>query len=297
VPKIAVLGSTGMLGRELVRTKFIGYEVVELNRVDKPVINSNHHVRVDSKLTNLENALDLSEIQYLVNCAGLIRQKIDESNSKSVAEASVANIDIPRKLISLSKLYNFKIIQIGTDCVYSGSRGNYIESDYHDATDIYGKTKSLGEISHKNLSIIRTSIIGKEEETNKSLLSWLLSQPQGAGVKGFSDQVWNGVTVRHFSKFVAGIIASKNFELFSGVHHVVPADKVTKEQLLRYFTSAFNRQDIQVVQTSSGHQLDMTLSTNNIPFNEALWKLAGYNRPLSIQEMIIEYSLDIELGG
>jgi len=51
------------------------------------------------------------------------------------------------------------------------------------------------------------------------------------------------------------------------------------------------------VQTSSGHQLDMTLSTNNIPFNEALWKLAGYNRPLSIQEMIIEYSLDIELGG
>ncbi len=297
MPKVAVLGSTGMLGREIASTNFMGYEVVELNRANQPVIESNQHVRVDSKLTNLESSLDLNEIQYLVNCAGLIRQKIDESNSESVVEASVANVDIPHKLIALSEIYNFKIIQIGTDCVYSGSRGNYIESDSHDAKDIYGKTKSLGEIHHENLSIIRTSIVGREVKTNNSLLSWLLSQPQGACVKGFSDQVWNGVTVLHFSKFVAGIITSKKFELFSGVHHVVPADKVTKEQLLRHFTSAFDRQDIQVEQTLSGHRLDMTLSTNNMLFNEALWKLAGYMSPLSIQEMIVEYSLDIELGG
>ena len=295
--QIAVVGSTGMLGREVALTNFFGFEVVEINRASAPVLLKNRHIQVDSNLSNVDELMDFSKIEYLVNCAGLIRQKIDEKLPNSRKAALTANFEIPFKLISLSERYNFKIIQIGTDCVYSGKKGNYIETDYHDATDLYGKTKSLGEIPHKNLSVIRASIVGREINTQSSLLSWFLSQPKGAVVSGFTDQLWNGVTVRHFAKFVKGIIEENNFEKFSGTHHIFPTNRVTKEKLLKIFASAFGREDIEVVPVSSGRELDMTLSTNNVNFNETIWELAGYPSALSIEEMIVEYSLAIKSGG
>ena len=39
---------------------------------------------------------------------------------------------------------NCKLI-ISTDCVFNGEKGNYNENSIKNATDIYGKTKSLGE--------------------------------------------------------------------------------------------------------------------------------------------------------
>ena len=297
MPKIAVIGSTGMLGRDIACSHFAGYEKVEINRGANPVSESNQHIRINSDFTDLESKIDLNEVEYVVNCAGLIRQKINENDLKSIEAAYFANFSIPFQLVSLSEKYNFKIIQIGTDCVYSGSKGGYTESDCHDAVDLYGKSKSLGEIAHKNLSVIRTSIIGKEFNASSSLLSWFLSKPYGATVDGFIDQLWNGVTVRHFSKFVVGLIESRNFEVFSGVHHVVPADWVSKDTLLRYIASAFNREDINIKPVSSGHKRDMTLGTNDVHLNEFLWKLAGYARPLSVEEMVIEYSLAIQSGG
>ena len=295
--QIAVVGSTGMLGREVALTKFVGYEVVEINRRSAPVSFNNRHVQVDSNLSNVEELMDFSKIEYLVNCSGLIRQKMDEAIPNAREAAITANFELPLKLVSLSERHNFKIIQIGTDCVYSGKKGSYLETDPHDATDLYGKTKSLGEIPCKNLSVIRASIVGREMNSQSSLLSWFLSQPKGAVVSGFTDQLWNGVTVRHYAKFVKGIIEINAFENYSGIHHVFPTDKVTKEKLLKIFASAFGREDIEVVPVSSGRKLDMTLSTNNMRFNDSIWKLAGYKRRLSIEEMIVEYSLDIQSGG
>jgi dTDP-4-dehydrorhamnose reductase len=286
-----------MLGREMAGIEFAGYEVIELNRSTKPVSKYNKHLQIDSELSSVENRLNFNDIEFVVNCAGLIRQKIDESNPDSVNNAIISNHGIPLKLITLSEKFDFKVIQIGTDCVFSGQRGSYVESDWHDAIDLYGKSKSLGEIPHKNVSVIRTSIIGKEVGSNTSLLSWLLSQPQGAIVPGFTDQLWNGVTVRHFAKFVQGIIEKKTFDKYAGVHHVVPANKVTKEGLLRNLASAFHREDIEVFPVSSGRVLDMTLSTNNPQLNDALWKIAGYPCPVSIEEMILEYSFAKRPGG
>jgi hypothetical protein len=155
----------------------------------------------------------------------------------------------------------------------------------------------LGEIPHENLSVIRSSIVGVESETTSSLLSWFLSQPEGAVIAGFNNQEWNGVTVFHFTKFLAGIIENQKFEAFKGVHHVVPSDAVTKETLLRYFAEAFNRQDITINSVSSENKLNMTLATSKTDLNESLWQMAGYANPLSIKEMIIEYSKYIKSGG
>lgn len=297
MPKVAIIGSTGMLGREVARTKFDGYELVELNRNEFSVIGSNEHIQIDSGLTNLETKLNLHDVDYVINCAGLIRQKIDEQNPSSRFQAVQANIQIPLKLVSLSEKYDFRIIQIGTDCVFSGNKGHYIETDFHDAQDLYGRSKSLGEIPHRNLSVLRASIVGLEIDSNNSLLNWFISQSKNATVQGYTDQIWNGVTVFHFARFVSSIISQDKFEEFSGVHHVVPEDTVTKESLLKIFRNAFQREDIQIQPLPSSRGVNMALSTDNPKLNNLLWNLAGYSHPLAIEEMILEYSSIIRTGG
>jgi dTDP-4-dehydrorhamnose reductase len=297
MPKVAVVGSTGMLGREVARTEFEGYEVVELNRREFPVLSSNEHFQIDSKLSNIESILNLNEVDFVINCAGMIRQKIEERDPASKSAAIEANFEIPLKLLSLSEKYNFKIVQIGTDCVFSGAKGQYIETDFHDAQDLYGRSKSLGEIPHQNLSILRASIIGLENKSSRSLLSWLISQPKNSVVQGYTDQIWNGISVFHFARFVSSIISQDKFEEYSGVHHVVPEDTVSKGTLLNLFRSAFDREDITIEFRPSGRDLNMTLSTIEPKLNNLLWNLAGYSHPLTIEEMILEYSSIIQSGG
>jgi dTDP-4-dehydrorhamnose reductase len=297
MPKVAVIGSNGMLGQAVSATQFEGYEVVEVNRIASPVFASNQHVQIGPNLLGLETSIDLNEVEVVVNCAGLIRQKIDERDPEAFSSAMAANYNLPKKILSLSEKYNFKVLQIGTDCVFSGTKGSYLETDPHDATDLYGKSKSIGEIPHRNLKIIRASIVGLESKTTKSLLSWFLSQPKGQAVNGYIDQQWNGVSVFHFTRFLKSIIESQNLEILSSVQHVVPADTVSKATLLRYFAEAFGRQDIDIRSVYSGTNLDMTLATINKNLNSKLWQMAGYPGPLSIKEMIIEYSRITTSGG
>ena len=236
-------------------------------------------------------------IDYVINCVGLIRQKITASDFSSVDAAVTANIGIPLKLVRLSEKYNFKILQIGTDCVFSGTRGKYSEQDSHDALDLYGKTKSIGEIPHQNVALIRSSIVGLEANSSLSLMSWLLSQTENAIVDGYNDQFWNGITVLHFAKLVMGIVSSNNFDIFSGVHHFIPSDFASKGEMLELFAESFNRKDIRISHVPSGNRLDMRLGTSNTEFNKILWKTAGYEAPKSIEEMVVEYSLASKRWG
>lgn len=67
-----------------------------------------------------------------------------------------------------------KLIHVSTDCVFSGKKGNYNESDFRDADDIYGRSKALGEIINDKDLTIRTSIIGPELKLNgEGLFHWL----------------------------------------------------------------------------------------------------------------------------
>jgi dTDP-4-dehydrorhamnose reductase len=61
------------------------------------------------------------------------------------------------------------VIHFSTDCVFSGRRGGYSETDESDAQDLYGRSKFLGEIAYPNALTLRTSIIGRELRNHQSL--------------------------------------------------------------------------------------------------------------------------------
>ena len=288
--KVVVLGSTGMLGRAVSRMSLENHKIVEVNRATYPVNSKNFHFQLKRNLIEVEELLRTGEVTHLINCIGLIRQKMERLESRSAENAIEANVLVPLQLANLSEKYELDVIQIGTDCVFSGRTGGYVEVDRHDPIDLYGKTKSMGEIPYLRLSLIRASIIGLEKDSHKSLLSWLISQPINAQVNGFSDQLWNGITVLQFSKLVEGIINSGKNEYFHGTHHLVPRNSLTKLEVLRLIRAAFEREDLIIKPIKSGTPLNMTLSTVDPKFNEFMWQTAGYQGLPSIEEIISEYS-------
>lgn len=121
------------------------------------------------------------------------------------------------------------------NCVYNGLEGAYNETSEHNATDLYGITKSLGE--PKDATIIRTSIIGEEVNQHRSLLEWVKSN-RGKEVSGFTSHTWNGITCLQFAKICKYIIDNKIF--WRGVKHITSPDSITKCDLVKLISKVYN---------------------------------------------------------
>jgi dTDP-4-dehydrorhamnose reductase len=254
------------------------------------VARANSDIAFDQEKQSLfELALELEAGDYLINCIGLISHLIDEEDPVSRARASNLNSLLPNELAALAESKGARLIQIATDCVFSGSTGDYSEDSPHDASDVYGRTKSLGEVDSPNAMHLRVSIIGKELRGKRSLLEWVLGQPKDSTIPGYTDRIWNGITTKAFGKLIVGIINKDGF--IPGVTHVLPADKVSKFELVSMIASSFNRSDISVVPSVSGEEKDLTLATNRPEVNRKLWIDAGYPQIPSIEELLGEISV------
>jgi dTDP-4-dehydrorhamnose reductase len=179
-----------------------------------------------------------------------------------------------------------RVIPIATDCVFSGARGGYVERDAHDALDVYGKTKSLGETHHPHVVHLRCSIVGPEPKDRKFLLEWLRGQPMGAAVRGFVNHRWNGVTTLQFARLCRGLVTGGSWP--GHLQHVVPADDVTKADLLRLMAAAYDRADVGIADAAADVPIDRTLATIQPHLNTRLWKAAGYAKPPTVAEMVRE---------
>lgn len=233
---------------------------------------------------------------WVINAIGITKPLIHDDNAGEVERAILVNSLLPHQIARQIHDSGTRVIQIATDCVYSGSKGGYLESDPHDALDAYGKTKSLGEVTHPRVHHLRCSIIGPEPKEHKFLLEWFLGQPQNAAISGYTNHRWNGVTTLHFARLCQGII-NQDISL-AHLQHVVPDGEVTKCDLLQRFARYFRREDISITPTKVAVVIDRTLKTTSEPSNRTLWAAAGYSRPPSIPEMIDELArFDYKLGG
>jgi len=286
---VAILGSRGMLGSTLTKVlESNNFTVYEFNRSGISV-TGNNKVREFDILSNknLHEIFEGLKIDYIVNCIGLIKHLINEEKPDSVDLAYRINADFPNILNNYSIKYDIPVIEIGTDCVFSGKFGGYSELDLFDPLDCYGLTKSIGESVNRSAMIIRCSIVGKELNSNNSLMSWVLSQPKNASINGFSNHIWNGVSTLHFSQVVFGIINTNSHE--SGVTHLIPKDVINKYDLISYIAMEFGRDDLIIYKTEAAVPVDRSLSTVKKEENLKLWRQGGYNSVPTIEKMISDY--------
>ena len=280
---VLVLGSNGMLGCMVSSTlEQSGHRVIQTERSGS---GSTLSFEVgDSSI--FKTFADVGKIDYVINAIGIIKPRIDENGIESRREAIQVNSIFPHQLSEIAERLGFHVIQIATDCVYSGTTGLYNELSPHDALDVYGKTKSLGEVPSNHILHLRASIIGPELGRQTSLWEWVRNQDRDAEIGGYTNHKWNGVTTFHFGMICNGII---NAGLKSaGLQHVVPNDMVTKAELVKQIATVCDRADIVVNEIQATDFIDRTLSTVNPEMNRQLWDLAGYASPPTVLDMVAE---------
>ena len=91
-----------------------------------------------------------------------------------------------------------RLIHLSTDCVFTGERGNYSESDKPDAADLYGARSCWARSPEQGSSRCRTSMIGLGLYRKSSLVDWFLAQK--GRVQGYRHAIFSGLTTREISR-------------------------------------------------------------------------------------------------
>lgn len=221
-------------------------------------------------------AFDTTRPDVVVNCIGIVKQ---DAAAKDPYQSIAINSLFPHRLAQACGAAGARLIHISTDCVFTGRRGNYKETDTSDAEDIYGRTKLLGETDYEHSLTIRTSMIGRELQGAHGLVEWFLAQ-EGKTVRGFKRAVFSGFTTAELASIIGEVIA--NHEKLHGVWHVA-ADPINKFDLLTLIKDSFAL-DVTIEQDES-FVCDRSLDGGR--FRQA----TGYTAP-AWPEMITEMARD-----
>lgn len=244
--KVFVLGASGMLGsamiRELSRDSHLQVWGSLRSDADKAAFSPQiaGHLISGVDVLNKERLTELFKRvapQVVINCIGLVKQvKESEDEQKAMAMNAV----LPHQLAKICEQYGARLIHFSTDCVFSGDRGGYRETDLPDAQDLYGRSKLLGEVAQGNVLTLRTSIIGHELRGNQGLLEWFLSQESTC--KGFTKAIFSGLPTPVLASLVHQILDKPDL---TGIYHV-SSEPISKYNLLKAIATQYGK-EIEIV--------------------------------------------------
>ena len=240
--RVLILGVTGMLGNAMFRvlSEDSSLTVFGSARSDSATrhFKENLHQQIvcgvdvehyDSVVRLFGNVRP----DVVINCIGLVKQVSDVENP---LQAIPINTLLPHRLAALCKVVGARLVHISTDCVFSGAKGNYQETDFPDANDLYGRSKFLGEVDYPNSITLRTSIIGHELSGKRSLIGWFLEQH--GPVKGYTRAIFSGLPTVELSRVVRDVVLSH--PKLSGLYHVA-ALPISKYELLKLVANLYGK--------------------------------------------------------
>jgi len=240
---VLILGIAGMLGNTVFRvlSKNKNLNVYGSIRDEKSLLFFNNELQEKIIINinvldqnSIERAFEVVNPDVVINCVGVIKQ-LSESNE--ILKTVPINTLLPHQLAEICTRRKGRLIQISTDCVFSGSKGSYVESDFPDCYDIYGRTKLLGEIDNSEFVVtLRTSIIGHELNTNKSLVDWFLSQNNT--VNGFTKAIYSGLPTVELANVIDKYVVPNS--KLQGLYHVA-GNSINKYDLLNLISKIYNK--------------------------------------------------------
>lgn len=276
--RILVLGASGMLGSAVIKVfAASGHEVWGTIRSNaaRRFFAESENLTLISNLDVLDEDALLSAFakarpEIVINCVGVIKQ-LDYANDP-LAVLPI-NAMLPHRLSRLCRLAHARLIHVSTDCVFSGRKGCYVESDISDADDLYGKSKYIGELHDDAHAVtLRTSIIGHELGTPHALVDWFLSQ-QGK-VKGFTRAIFSGLPTFELARVMRDCVLPHP-ELH-GLYHVSAAP-IAKYDLLGLLAKEYEKK----IEIEAYHDFEIDRSLDSSKFSAA----TGY-RPAAWPQLI-----------
>jgi dTDP-4-dehydrorhamnose reductase len=270
--RILVLGASGMIGSAMFRvlSSTAGWVVYGTLRSAKAKSFFDSHqakqliegIDID-RFDDVVRVIGQVQPDVVINCIGLTKHHV---SCNDPLQAIPINALLPHRLAHLCAAASARLIHISTDCVFAGTRGNYLENDPGDATDIYGKAKLLGEVTYPHTITLRTSTIGHELQSTYGLLEWFLSQT--GSCKGFTRAIFSGLPNTVFAQVVRDYVIP-NAHL-SGLYHVGAAP-INKYDLLQLIANTYSKK-IEIIQDES-FAIDRSFSS------ERFCNATGYTPP------------------
>jgi dTDP-4-dehydrorhamnose reductase len=271
--KVLILGGTGMLGHTL----FVQLSTAAQLDVYATVRNSNLVSRrfpaalVEKIIDNVDandfatiiRAVDATRPSIVINCIGLIKQL--PAASDPLAAISI-NALLPHRIAAVCRAAGARVIHISTDCVFDGKKGNYNENEPASATDLYGRSKLLGEVYDPHCVTLRTSIIGHELRGKHGLIEWFLAQ-EGT-VHGFTNAIYTGLPTIEMARIIGEfVIPSPNLK---GLYHV-SSDPISKYDLLKLVARRYAKQ--VTIEPDEEFRIDRSLDSS------VFRRITGYTPP------------------
>ena len=174
----------------------------------------------------------------VINCVGLLNQFAENNHANAV----LINGYLPHYLADITKDTDIQVIQMSTDCVFSGKTGGYTEESVPDGTLFYDKSKAIGELEDDKNITLRNSIIGPDiKEQGIGLLNWFMKQ-RGT-VYGFTGAIWTGQTTLQLAK----TMEQAAIQRAHGLYNTVPNESINKCDLLKLFNTYIRKNPIEIV--------------------------------------------------
>tara|TARA_A100001011_G_C14109207_1_gene756184 strand:+ start:84 stop:956 length:873 start_codon:yes stop_codon:yes gene_type:complete len=228
--KVLILGADGMIGHKMAQSlnEEDGLEIILNSRSNSKILS---HLYPKCKIykndflkDDINNLLDIVHPDFVINAVGItIRRGVEDFK-----KASLINSIFPNKIDNWASKFDKKLIHFSTDCVYSGKKGNYLDSDIPDAEDNYGKSKANGEISSENTLTIRSSMVGREIFNKTELLEWVVSN-KNKKINGYENVIYSGVTTLWMSKTIVKILTK--FPELNGIYNI-SSEPISKYDLI-----------------------------------------------------------------
>lgn len=275
--KVVVLGAGGMAGHVIsIYLEQRGFIVYGFSRSKLPFLKYNVIHEIDD-FERLAEEIDTIKPSYLINCVGILNKESVNSDYLSIKFNSL----LPKYLERLYLNSEIKIIHISTDCVFSGSQGNYDEYSIPDGTSIYDRTKAIGEISNSKDLTIRCSIIGPDiKENGIGLFNWFMKND--GPIYGYTNVLWTGVTTIVLSKAIEGAIENN----VSGLYNLASDYKISKFELLNLFNKLIKFGEVEI-QKDGQYIIDKSLIDSRRILNNYV---KGYDEMINeMKEWINDY--------
>ncbi len=259
-----VLGCNGMAGHIIsLYLKEQGHNVTGFARTTSKYIESITGDACNTEL--LRKVINEGKFDAVINVIGLLNHFAE--NNKS--EAVFLNAYLPHYLADLTSEKETQIIHISTDCVFSGNKGGYSETDQPDGATFYDRSKALGEIVDKKNITFRNSIVGPDIKDNGiGLLNWFMKQ-QGQ-INGYTGAIWTGQTTLQLAKTIEAAAKEKVY----GLYNMVPNESISKYDLVKLFNH-YLRNDSLEINPVLGISLDKSLIRTRFDFN---YIIPGYEQ-------------------
>ena len=245
--KILILGADGMIGHKITQilSKY-NYEIHLNTRKNKEFFEKNFpkcHINIfDFLRQDVLELLNKISPDFIINAAGITIRRGSENLQNSIK----INSELPKKIDFWCKINRKRQIHFSTDCVFSGSKGNYLDSDKPDAKDNYGLSKGKGEINSGHTLTLRSSMIGREVFNKTELLEWVIANKNNK-INGFYKAIYSGITTLWMSELILKIL--NDFPTLSGIYNI-SSQPISKFELITKINELF-KLNIDIVKDSS----------------------------------------------